>query len=58
MMNSLLQGLPERKMAEFTNPESPNFALKERKMEWDSKKVHVCSVYCSVGVCDTSVNVT
>ena len=32
-------------MAEFTNPESPDFALKKRKMEWDSKKVIVLSLH-------------
>ena len=39
VVSMLLQGLPERRLLECTNPESPNFALKKRKMEWDSKKV-------------------
>ena len=30
--------MPERRLAECTNLESPDFALKKRKLVWDSKK--------------------
>lgn len=32
--------MPEKQPVECTNPESPDFALMKRKMEWDSKKVY------------------